>query len=332
MKMEEWTMIDFDHLELEDVTASEKARVKQHVLHKKRKRPIWRTVAIASSIVLAINLIPAIAFPSFASQLPFMSDVFRYFEQSDDRNEKFETYSTSVDDVQSSNGLTLMIDRAVYDGSAITVSYAIETEHPLGEGTSIIPRQQFDIDGAIGGSETSELQKLTDTRYVGMSTITPSFKKSMLPNQVHVSWSPKAFLNEMTNLTIEGDWSFAFTLSRLDQQIQSIHASTTDGTHTVHVKSIETTAYSTTIRYDQVISSKHDSDAKDMVPVFRITDDLGHLYVEGLGGGGRLEHDRLVFSGSTTFHALDPSARRLTIEPSISDESLFEPIVIDLVR
>ncbi|MCJ8007086.1 hypothetical protein ACFFF5_06230 [Lederbergia wuyishanensis] len=52
MSMKEWMDLDIDNLELLEVTDIEKARVKQHVLKKRKKSPVWRNIAVASVILI----------------------------------------------------------------------------------------------------------------------------------------------------------------------------------------------------------------------------------------------------------------------------------------
>ncbi len=52
MSMKEWTDLDIDNLELLEVTDIEKARVKQHVLKKRKKAHIWRNIAVAFAMII----------------------------------------------------------------------------------------------------------------------------------------------------------------------------------------------------------------------------------------------------------------------------------------
>jgi len=65
MSIKEWIDMDIEQLELLEVTDIEKARVKQHVLKKRKKVPIWRNIAIA---VLSIGIIVAVN-PTLASSI-----------------------------------------------------------------------------------------------------------------------------------------------------------------------------------------------------------------------------------------------------------------------
>ncbi|MER2170989.1 MAG: DUF4179 domain-containing protein, partial [Psychrobacillus psychrodurans] len=132
MSLKKWMDLDIDNLDFVEVTDMEKARVKQHVLKKHKKAPLWRNIAVASIVVLSATVTTGFAFPTIASQIPFMENIIGYFTD-DERSSNFETFSTDIGLVETSNGTTVMIENAVYDGTNITVSYAIETEHPFSD-------------------------------------------------------------------------------------------------------------------------------------------------------------------------------------------------------
>ena len=74
MSMKKWIDMDIDQLELLDVTDIEKTRVKQHVLKKRKKAPIWRNIAVAAVIIVGASTTTGFAFPSLASQIPFVDN------------------------------------------------------------------------------------------------------------------------------------------------------------------------------------------------------------------------------------------------------------------
>ncbi len=82
-----------------------------------------------------------------------MSLVFFNDEERDYKD--FETFSTDIGLAQTSNGTTVMIDNAVYDGTNITISFALETEQEIEQEIEISAMNRFDVVDAIGmgGSE-----------------------------------------------------------------------------------------------------------------------------------------------------------------------------------
>lgn len=343
MSMKEWMDLDTDTLELPEVSDIEKARVKQFILQKRKKSPIWRSVAIAATIIVGATVTTGFAFPSVASQIPFMQDVISYFEDEEQRYTNFESFSTEIGLSQTSNGITVMIDDAVYDGTSITVSYAIETDHPFGKNIEVLAPYWFEVEGAIAsrGDGGGGITQISDTRYVGLTTFIPHFKDDVSPDIVNVTWEPTAFYNWKTEFEVEGNWSFAFSLDRLDGEVLLVNETLKKDDITFTLQSLEFTDASSIITYEQIITKELLEKWPSVTPVFRITDDLGNIYMDGLGGGGVSHDNRITFAGSTTFGTIHEGASQLIIQPTAiaslnfgkgHTEIEMDPIVIELKK
>jgi len=339
MSMKELFELDIDKLELLEVTDIEKARVKQNVLNKRNKAPIWRHMAVAAAIIVGATTATGFAFPSFASQIPFMENVVSYINKDEQDYKKFESFSTDIGLAQTSNGLTVMIDKAVYDGTNITVSFAIETNHDFGEMMHNKAPHWFDVEGAIGTSGGGQITKISDTRYVGISTLTPIFKDEVYPEDIKITWMPHAFYSMSNDLEVEGDWSFAFSLERLDGNIQLVNETVQQKDVSFTLQSVEFTDVSTVILYEQVVTDELLKEWPSVTPVFYVTDDLGHVYMNGQGGSGKSPDSGKTFKGTTDIGAIQEGASKLIIQPveiaSLMNgkghiEIELDPIVIEL--
>lgn len=337
MSMKEWMDLDIDTLKLEEVTDLEKKRVKQHVLKKRKKTHVWRNIAVASVMVIGVSTAAGFAYPSFATQIPFMDDVIDYFSD-DGTYKEFDEYSTDIGLSESSNGVTVLIDNAVYDGTNITVSYAMETDKDFGEGPTR-GANWFDIKGAIGNGGSSEITKISDNRYVGLSTITPSFKGGDTPDKVEITWEPQTLYSTSNDVEVDGDWSFAFSLKRLDGDVRLVNE--TVKTKDIHftLKSVELTDVSTVIAYEQVVTDSLLEEWPEVTPAFTVKDDLGHVYIDGTSGGGFSEDNGKTLEGTTSFGTIQDGASQFIIEPVEIASLMFgkghteiklEPIIINL--
>ncbi|MDN4491930.1 DUF4179 domain-containing protein [Ureibacillus aquaedulcis] len=341
MTKKEWLDLDIDQLELLDVTETEKARVKRHVLKKRGKTPILRRFAAASSIFIGAAAATGFAFPSLASQLPFMDNVIQFFSDEEARYTNFEDFSSDINLSQTSNGITVMIDNAVYDGTNITVSYALETEHDFGEAMKVKAPYWFDVAGAIGSGGGDQITRISNTRYVGLATFTPHFKDDAYPETVKITWSPKAFTSMSNNLEIEGDWSFDFSLERLEGDLLLVNRTVEQEDVNFTLQTIEFTDVSTIITYEQTVSDELLAKWPSATPIFRITDNLGNVYVDESSGGGVSKNNGKTFNGTTDFGTIQSGASQLIIQPveivsELSGEGHIEielePIVIDLKK
>lgn len=317
MKMKEWMELDIDNLELEQVTKLEKQRVKQHVFKKRKKTPIWKSMAMAAVILVSGTAITTFAFPSVASQIPFMNNVISYFNDDYGQYTNFEAFSDDLGLVDTDNGVSILIDHAVYDGTNIIVSYALEMEKNLGEFIAIKGGNWFDVKGATSMGGSDQIIQIDDTHYIGVAEFTPRFKNDEQPETIEVIWEPKAFYNHDTGEEIKGDWSFNFSLNRLEGTVLAVNETAENAHLSLALNSIEFTDVSTILAYKQFASEDLRKEWLSVTPTFTVKDDLGNIYVDGLGGGGMTSDDFKTFTGTTSFGAIKEGATKLFIKPTV---------------
>jgi hypothetical protein len=305
-----------------------------------RKRRFINPLVAAVVILGFFTMSVTFAFPSVASQIPFMDNVISFFNDDREKDYKrFEEFSTDIGLAQTSNGVTVMIDNAVYDGTNVTVSYALETEQGIEQDIEIRAKNRFDVVGAYGMRGSEQITQISDHRYVGLATFTPHFKDEGYPETVEITWNPEAFNSISSDFEVKGDWSFAFSLNRLEGDLQLFNKTVQKENVSFTLKSIEFTDVSTVISYEQVVTDELLKEWESVTPVFHITDDLGNVYMNGTGGGGKTSDDYKTFEGTSDFGTIQAGASKLIIQP-IQIASLnygkghkkieLESIVIDL--
>jgi len=336
-----WVNIDIDSLELLEVTEIEKMRVKNYVLNKHNKPSPWKNIAIFAALIAGITTVTGFAFPTIAAQIPIVNSVVRYINDDFNRFTKFEQFSNDIGLVQSSNGITIMIDKAVYDGRNISVSYIVETETNIN--TDLVPSRLnwFSVNGAslnIGGES---IRSISDTQYGGLINYIPLFPNDEFPETVQITMNPDYFYSSTHNLVVNGDWLFEFSLTRLDSVIKLINETTMHPEVKFTIKSLEFTDVSTIMEYEQLVTSQLLASWGTVFPTFHISDNLGHVYMDGIEewGGGITVKKEVLHTGTTTFGAVDKRASQLIIKP-IAVQSIFnseiqtnielEPMVIEL--
>ncbi|WP_107951151.1 DUF4179 domain-containing protein [Lysinibacillus parviboronicapiens] len=317
-----------------------KLGVKKAKAEQQKRR--FKNPFVAAAMILGLTTTSvAFAFPSLASQIPFMDNVISFFNDEERDYKDFETFSTDIGLAQTSNGTTVMIDNAVYDGTNITISFALETEQEIEQEIEISAMNRFDVVDAIGMGGSEKITKISDNRYVGLASFTPHFKDEGYPETVEITWSPEAFNSTSNDSVVEGDWSFAFSLKRLEGDIQLLNKTVQKENVSFTLQSIEFTDVSTVISYEQVIKDELLKEWESVTPVFHVTDDLGNVYMNGTGGGGKTTNDYKTFKGTSDFGTIKEGASKLIIQP-IQIASLnygkghtkieLETIVIDLKK
>jgi hypothetical protein len=324
----------------EELHKRSKMGVKEAKADQQKRR--FKNPLVAAAVILGLSTTSvAFAFPSIASQIPFMDNVISFFNDVERDYRDFETFSTDIGLAQTSNGTTVMIDNAVYDGTNITISFALETEQEIEQEIEVHAMNWFDVVGAIGMRGSDKITKISDNRYVGLASFTPLFKDEKFPETVEITWNPKAFKSLSNDLEVEGDWSFAFSLNRLKGDIELINETVQNENVNFTLKSIEFTDVSTVISYEQLVSDELLKEWESVTPVFRVTDDLGNVYMNETGGGGTSPDNDRTFKGTSDFGTIHEGASKLIIQP-IQIASLnygkghtkieLEPIVIDLKK
>lgn len=316
-KWDEWSALDIERIEPMEVTDVEKARMKKRVIGNQRGksvRSIWRNVAAAAIITGTSVATLGIAFPGVAAEIPFMQGIFSYFETDEDNfYAEYGDHATAVGQVQTSNGVTVMIENAVYDGDSITIAYALETEKELGKAPYFSFGQSLNVRDSVGLTGESEIHQISDTRYAGVVRLSPIFEKQ--PDTVQVQWAPDSFTNSTTNQVLTGDWSFNFQVTQTENEVQVVNQTASDKGVTLLINELRNTEVSTVIDYDQIIDPSLLEEWKNISPLLEVKDDLGNDYQVKSNGG--MSEDSETYEWSDTIGIIDSKATKLYIEPTL---------------
>lgn len=312
----DWLDLDTNEIEPKPLTSVQKAKIKKHVLSKSKRKKRFNVRYFAAAVLLGLSVATAslITFPAIANQLPFVQSILTYFEE-DVLPKTYEEFATIVNQVQSSNGLDVMIENAVYDGTNIILTYAIQTEAELGDH----PRAEgfINVEPASGIGGTGSIERINGTTYVGIEKVTPHFNGES-PEEVVVQWEPAAFGDFQMNTEIKGDWNFEFTLNQLPTNIQLLDQSTSQDGLTLVMKSLEHSEMATVLRYNFYVEKSilQDWPFVSIEMGGEAKDNLGNVYQ--LNGNGGVSHNEGASNEwRTTIYSIDPKATSLTFIPKI---------------
>lgn len=312
----DWFDLDVDQIEPKPLSDVQKKKIKTHVLaNKKYGKKKFNIRHLTTAAILGLSVITAsyFALPTVAGQIPFMQNVLTYFEDEELPN-TYADLATVVNQVQTSNGIDVMIENAVYDGTNVMITYAIQTELALGEN----PRAEgwLDIKESSGMGGTGSIDKINDTTYVGVEKVTPHFKKEN-PEEIHVEWTPQAFTNNQTSEQIEGDWQFEFKLTQLATSLLPLNESIKQDGIKLTMKSLELSEMAAVLDYEFDVEESILQDWPLVsIEVSEVRDNLGNIYeVDGNGG---VSYDNGTFNElKATIYSVDEHATSLTITPEI---------------
>lgn len=312
----DWFDLDIDQIELKPLSDIKKKNIKMYVLaNNKYEKKKFNMRHLTTAALLGLSVVTAsyFALPTVAGQIPFMQNVLSYFEEEELPN-TYADLATVVNQVQTSNGIDVMIENAVYDGTNVMITYAIQTETALGD----YPRAEgwLDIKESSGIGGTGSIDKINDTTYVGVEKVTPHFKKEN-PEEIHVEWTPQAFTNNQTSEQIEGDWQFEFKLTQLATNLLSLDESIKQDGIILTMKSLELSELAAVLEYKFDVDESILQDWPIVsVEISEVKDNLGNVYE--VNGNGGVSYQNGTFNESkATIYSVDKHASSWTITPEI---------------
>ncbi|KAA0543375.1 DUF4179 domain-containing protein [Bacillus sp. BGMRC 2118] len=329
--------LDIEQIEPTALTKKEKIKIKNHVLSKLVKKKSMNINYMAASIVLGAGILATsfLAVPAIANQVPFIENIIAYFDQ-DTVPQDYTEQAEVINQVQSSNGIDVMVENAVYDGTNIILTYALQTEVELGEN----PRTEgfINVEPSTGMGGTGTIEKINDTTYIGIEEVTPHFEGES-PDDILVQWEPLAFTNHQAKNKVEGDWKFEFKLGQLQTDAQIVNETLSQEGITVLIKSVEQSKLTATFDYEMYVDTsvieKWPFVSLEMVGV---KDNLGNEY-NVHGNGGTSQGNGALHELRSTIYSLNPDAKTLTLTPQVHyskgsgevlETKVLKPITIQL--
>ena len=300
---------DIDEIPDAAVTNLEKKQMKQRLTGQKKKSAWLIKTAIAVAVVISTAATAVVAFPSIASQIPVLQDIVSYFEDEELIFSHFSEVAQPLDMTQTSNDSTITLEEAVYDGTSVSISFALQTTADLGE--SPYSTGMIEAKGANGYGAGISMTKVDDTRYAGVITMSPDFNNSP-PKSLSLVWEPVEFLDAINfDNKITGDWKFNFKLRALAAETFNVNEAINFEGGSYLLEDLSLTKLSTVLRFDTV-----DIDEDHYITDWQLTDNLGNDYPMVFGTGGSTMFGQTY--QQMTFEAIDPEAASVTIQPTVT--------------
>lgn len=312
--------IDIDEKEFEEIEASEiekekvKCNLKQSIRTKKKMKS-WKKGVAAASILVGLSVATlGIGFPTYAGGLPIVGDIFRFLDNGrTGLYENYKEFSTELNMTRESNGVKVTINDAVFDGRTITITYSIESEKDLGE--KPFPFGSPQVMGFNGGGGSSDVTKVGEGKYVGMTTMSGHGSERL--DVANVWWDIEAINVYEEKKTIKGNWNFALTVKGMDSKEIKLQGISEKEGIKVNIDKMEVTPMSFIVFYNQEESKALRSiwDSADVE--LEIKDDLGNKYAGEGNGGTSTVAEPHKSSWSSTFQKLNENATKLIVTPHV---------------
>ncbi|MDA1813946.1 DUF4179 domain-containing protein [Bacillus cereus] len=313
--------IDIDEKELEEIEASEieKEKVKRNVkqsIRTKKKMKSWKKGVAAASILVGVSVaMLGIGFPTYAGGLPIVGDIFRFLDNGrTGLYENYKEFSTELNMTRESNGVKVTINDAVFDGRTITITYSIESDKDLGEKPNIFGYPQ--VMGFNGGGGSSQVTKVGEKKYVGMTTMSGNSSKRL--DVANVWWNMEEIELDYKGNSIKGNWNFALSLKAMESKEVKVNGVSENELIKVNIDKMEVTPMSFIVFFNQeeskVLRSIWDSADVEL----EIKDDLGNKYAGEGNGGTSTVAEPHKSSWSATFQKLNKNATKLIVTPQVN--------------
>ena len=253
--------------------------------------------------------------PASAADIPVVGDIFRFMDNG--RTGVYDRYKENANEInvtKESNGISVTVKDAVFDGKTLSYTYEIKSDKDLGEHPTFVGRN-VEIRGYKGGiSGGSTTKKVKDNIYVGQDNYSIDAERK----QINAKLNFKSIGNFDKGKVeqIKGNWNFDINLKAIASIKQNVNKSIEKDGIKVDINNISKTSMSFTIDYSQNITEKVREKWFDVSTSLEVKDDLGNVY-EGTGNGGSGTVYKINSSESETFGKLNDNAHKLIITPKV---------------
>ena len=174
-----------------EVSDLEKKKVIRNVIRGQKKNHFPRNLSAAVAILVCSSIALGIANPTFAAKLPIVGSIFELFNNDETYVfEDFDKHATEIGITKESNGISVTVTDAVYDGENITIAYTMESEMDLGDSPVLegkLDAEEFqDRYKDYGYFPKHSTKKISDNEYAGLFIF--QLIDGPKPDVVHVTW------------------------------------------------------------------------------------------------------------------------------------------------
>ena len=315
--------VDIDESEIEtmDVSEFEKANVKKSLKKSIKKNKGWKKKSLVAAALccVVIGSIGAVGItnPAYAAEIPIVGDIFRLLDNG--RTGVYDKYKENANEInvtKESNGVSITIKDAIFDGKTVSYTYEIKSDKYLGESPSADGMPGFSIKGYKGGmSGSSQIKKVGESTYIGQNNMSIDGEKDEISCKLNIRKVEATGQND-SNIAVDGKWDFDFSLKAIESNKQIINKGTEKDGVKANIDSISKTSMSFIVNYSQVVPEELKKKWFDMSLEIEIKDNLGNIYKgEGNGGHGNIKDNTMYWS--KTFGKLDEKATKLIITPKM---------------
>lgn len=301
--------------------AIEKVTLKNRKNNKKKITKI-AAIFIASGIVLGVSVSP------YAKDIPILRNIYETF-----KSKSYENYDKYADDInitKKSNGISITINKVIYDGLDLEVFYTIESEKPMVERFPYFENHKVKINGEEIGIGNAGRGDFSGDKKVYIGSIKyPVSSQELMPEDIKEEFKIKDIPDEFM-LTLEinkisfanekkikGNWNFDIPVSRSkmieDSKEIEINCDLGEVQENLKVEKLILTPINTSIQG----SSSYEG--RNNFLEFMMIDDLGRILIQKGNESARYQKESEFGQYfNYTFKELYEDTKSVTLVPYIT--------------
>lgn len=146
--------------------------------------------------------------PAVANRLPIVQQLLK--SNDNPQLQVFNDYATIINQIDESNGTSIELAEAFFDGTIVSVSYEMKHEEPINE-PPLFWSGDLEVNGNKLDVRSHQIIKKNDDTWIGMFTARISDK--VIDETINVQWRPKDFKGIENTTLVEGSWNFQLELT-----------------------------------------------------------------------------------------------------------------------
>lgn len=209
MSEKDFIRIDIDKIEPVEISDWEMKNIEKRILRVSKKRAKnkikWLSAIAMTAIIVTSS---TIWLPAVADRLPIIQQLIQV--NNSPQLQVFSDYGTIIKQLDESNGSTIELAEAFFDGSIVSISYEMKLDKPI-NGNPLFWLEQLEVNGNTVNVQSQQIIKKDDYTLIGMFTARVS--DEVIDKTISVQWSPEVLKGMDYTTLIEGDWAYQLELS-----------------------------------------------------------------------------------------------------------------------
>ncbi|MFJ5766380.1 DUF4179 domain-containing protein [Lysinibacillus sp. NPDC093210] len=324
MSEKDFIRIDIDKIEPVEISDWEMKNIEKRILSVSKKRTNnkikWLSAIAMTAIIVTSS---TIWLPAVADRLPIVQQLIQV--NNSPQLQVFSDYGTIINQLDESNGSTIELAEAFFDGSIISISYEMKHDKPI-NGNPLFWLEKLEVNGNTVNVQSQQIIKKDDYTLMGMFTARVS--DEVIDKTITVQWSPKVLKGMDYTTLIEGDWSYQLELTPTKANSQKINIPFGNEQYQLVFNQLTKGKYATTLYYEGNL----DWDTEYLM--IDLKDNAGNTY-EDLGttsfksNSGRVNGYIEIFVPDTDIHTLilTPTVRIVDEKTLTMKENIQLPII-----